>query len=114
MEGLGLGTLDVHLGKKNNGVSGRDSETSNEKSIHGRDSGGPAVTLKWCSRWCSETRSTTCAAKDAATRQRDGEPDVVGTTAFAHVRPGATGLCLQDAQELALTSFHNEHPHERE
>jgi hypothetical protein len=29
---------------------------------HGRDSGGPAVTLKWCSRWCSEKWSTTCAA----------------------------------------------------
>jgi hypothetical protein len=25
--------------------------TSVENPIHGRDSGGPAVTLKWCSRW---------------------------------------------------------------
>jgi hypothetical protein len=23
------------------------------------------VTIKWCSRWCSESRSTTCATKDA-------------------------------------------------
>jgi hypothetical protein len=37
-----------------------------ENSIHGRDSGGPAVTLKWCSRWCSEGRSTTCATQDVA------------------------------------------------
>jgi hypothetical protein len=31
-----------------------------------RDSGGPAVTLKWCSGWCSEEWSTTCAAHDVA------------------------------------------------
>jgi hypothetical protein len=27
---------------------------------HRRESGGPAVTLKWCSRWCSGMWSTTC------------------------------------------------------
>jgi hypothetical protein len=39
-----------------------------EDCDHGRDSGGPAVTLKWCSRWCSEEWSTTCAGDAAARR----------------------------------------------
>ena len=41
------------------------------------------MTLKWCSRWCSDCRSTTCAARDATVdvkrvpRRRLKEPGTV-------------------------------------
>ncbi len=55
------------------------------------------MTRKWCSRWCSENLSITCAAKDAAERESNPRPAAYPyRVSFANSTIFGKAFCVPD------------------